>query len=498
MLAAVKVAMHAPFLSRYGWFRDELYYVSCSRRMAFGYVDHPPLSIAVLRMVRMVFGDSLWAVRLVPVLCGALQIVLAGLLASRLGAGPLGVGLAGAAVLGAPIVMAFSHHYSMNPIDGVLFTGAVLALHSAREERRARSWLLLGALLGAGLLNKASALWLGAGIAVALVALDRAALRTRGPWLAALVAVVAFLPNVVWQARHDFPTVEFARHALEGKYQPLSKPAFLREAAMEAGPFGALLYAIALVAPFAGAGLRALRVHAIILGTVLAILLFSRGSKPEYLAASMPTAFAVGARAVDGFAKSRARRLAVALPASLVTASFAALIAPLAIPVLSIEGLVRYQSALGIAPGTSEKKELGRLPHHYADMLGWPELAAAVGGAVDTLSPEERRHAVIVTATGGYGPASALDHFLAGREHPPIVCAHNNWWLWGYGDPDAQTAIVVGGDRALVERAFSAVELHTVFECGDCMPYENHKPIWIARGRRQSLAEDWPRLKHYD
>ena len=41
----------------YGIFVDEMYYVACARRLAWGYVDHPPLSIGLLRAA-LVFGDS--------------------------------------------------------------------------------------------------------------------------------------------------------------------------------------------------------------------------------------------------------------------------------------------------------------------------------------------------------------------------------------------------------------------------------------------------------
>ena len=63
--------------------------------------------------------------------------------------------------------------------------------------------------------------------------------------------------------------------------------------------------------------------------------------------------------------------------------------------------------------------------------------------------------------------------------------------------PD-QTALVMGDQREDVEQSFEQVELGAVIDCGRCMPYENDRPIWIARGMRRPLAEAWPKLKHYD
>ena len=68
LVAGVVLAIHATCLTQYGWFRDELYYLSCSHRLAWGYVDQPPLSIAVLTVIRWLAGPSLVAMRLAAVL----------------------------------------------------------------------------------------------------------------------------------------------------------------------------------------------------------------------------------------------------------------------------------------------------------------------------------------------------------------------------------------------------------------------------------------------
>src|SRR3954452_1364540 len=71
--------------SRYGYFRDELYYMACGRHLAFGYVDQPPLSIALLRLSQLLFDDSLFAIRLFPALAGAGTVALTGIIARQLG-----------------------------------------------------------------------------------------------------------------------------------------------------------------------------------------------------------------------------------------------------------------------------------------------------------------------------------------------------------------------------------------------------------------------------
>src|SRR5258708_6846604 len=70
---------------RYGYFRDELYYIVCGQHLAFGYVDQPPLSILLLRLSQVLLGSSLFAIRLLPALAGAAAVAITGLIAGGLG-----------------------------------------------------------------------------------------------------------------------------------------------------------------------------------------------------------------------------------------------------------------------------------------------------------------------------------------------------------------------------------------------------------------------------
>ena len=89
------LALHAVCLTHYGWFRDELYYLSCARRLAWGYVDQPPFSIAVLALLRGVAGESLVAVRLFAAGLSAALVLLTAAIARELGGGQLGAGVRG-------------------------------------------------------------------------------------------------------------------------------------------------------------------------------------------------------------------------------------------------------------------------------------------------------------------------------------------------------------------------------------------------------------------
>jgi hypothetical protein len=513
VVALAVAALHAYAMGRYGYFRDELYYLACAQHLDLGYVDHPPFSIGVLAVVRALFGVSLPALRMVPLLANVAVVLVTGALVRRMGGGVFACALACTALALAPVFLAFGHFYSMNALDAVFWVAAAWLLLDVLEAPTDRRWALLGVVLGLGLENKASILWLGAGIGATLVLLRRDLLRTRGPWLAAGVAALLFAPNVVWEVRHGWPTLEFARNAMEGKYKEHSVAGFFAGAADVMSPAALPLFAVGAVAPLfvramrprppgvaAGAHERTEpggRALAIVVLTTTAILATSRSAKPEYLAAAFPLALAPGAVVLEGWLSGRRWIRAARWALLVAVVGRGALSVPFVVPVLRVERFLAYQEALGAKPDSTEKKDMGPLPQLYADMFGWKELADAAEVAASTLTPEERAHAGVLSRTG-YGAASAIELFGPPRGLPHGISGHNNFYYWGPREADGRAMIVLGGERSWAEERFESVVAAGRFDCRLCMPYEAHKTIWVARGLKQPLAEFWEERRHFE
>ena len=246
-LAGLKLLIHLALSNRYGYFRDELYFLDCGRHLAWGYVDHAPF-IGLLARIALLLGGALPVLRGLSAVAGAASVFLTGALCWRLGGARFAQGLAALLVLAMPVRLAIDSIFSMNSWEPPVWLGAAYVTVRLLQTGRPRLWLLLGALLGAGLMNKHSTVFfavaLAAGIALSPL---RAALRTRWPWLGALVALAIFAPNLTWQAVHGFPTLEDLRNvARTGKnivYGPL---AFAGQQILMAHP---------LLAPFWLAGL---------------------------------------------------------------------------------------------------------------------------------------------------------------------------------------------------------------------------------------------------
>ena len=492
--ALAKVALHLPALTQYGWFRDEFYYVACARHLAWGYVDHPPLSIAVLAAVRVVAGDSLAMLRLVPVFAGAATAYLTGRLAMEVGGGRFAQALACLATLMAPIYLGMCRFYSMNAFDLLLWTGAALALVVALRKGLGRHWMLLGVVMGLGLLNKISMLWFGGGLLVGLaLSSHRRWLFTRWPYLAGALALVLFLPHLVWQAAHLWPTLEFMRNAAGQKMVAVSPVDFLLGQWRVMGPVNVLVYLPGLLFALFAPSARAWRILGVIF-VVTAVLLIAAGtSRVSYLAVAYPTLFALGGAFHERWTASRRAWRGIVLAAvGLLGLPFV----PLALPILPVETFIRYQAALGVQPSTEERKRVGPLPQHYADMFGWKELVAEVAGACRLLTPDEQRRAVVFGQN--YGEAGAVE--VLGRKLglPLAISGHNNYALWGPGDWDGSVIIIIGGDADDNAEWFESLEQVGVWDHPYAMPYERGSGIFIGRGLRSPPAQAWPMLRHFD
>jgi hypothetical protein len=392
----------------------------------------------------------------------------------------------------APVNLGLASIFSMNPFDHLIWALMILIVTRLLVTDDRRLWLLFGALAGIGLENKLSVLFLGAGVAAGLL-LAREWRQLRDPrlYLGGAIAALLFAPHLLWQASHGWPTAEFVRNATAHKNLALSPLAYLKEQILMMNPLALPLWLAGLVFLFARNG-RRWRALGWAWPVAFAIMVAQHG-KPYYLAPIYPLLFAAGGLVLE---QATLRRPAVAgFGVALLAVSGLAL-APLAKPLLPEDRYVRYAAALGMTPGSDERKSLGRLPQFFADMHGWPELAAAVGAVAATLTPEERPHACVVAQN--YGEAAAVDFFGPARGAPRAISGHNNYWLWGPRGCDGSVVIIIGGDRADHEEEFSEVIEGGRFDCDDCMPYEDDQILWIARGLKMDIDQAWASSKHYD
>jgi len=494
LLPFVTLALQLATYRGYGYFRDELYYLASAEHLGFGYVDHPPMIGLMAWLLRSTLGDSLFAVRLLPAIVHAVNVALAALLAREMGGKRYAQFGAALATALAPAYIGICGVFSMNAFD-ILFWAA-LWLISARALRtgNTRLWLSFGLVAGAGLQNKISVLFVAFGIVAGLVAAGRwRVFRSWHIWAGGALAGAIFLPHLLWQWHHGWPTLEFMANATREKNVSLPASAFMAEQVMQMGALAAPLWIAGLAGILASGRFRAFRPIGWAYLAVLAVMLASN-AKPYYLAPAYTALFAAGAAAAETVGPSATGALLRSGLLLLVVIGGAVSL-PFAKPVLSTDVFLRYSAALGMGPRTEERHEMGRLPQHFADMLGWPDLAANVARVYDALPAADRERACVFAQN--YGEAGAVDVLGAPLGLPRAISGHNSYFLWGPRGCTGGVVIAIGGERKDYEEAFASVEQAAVHSCVDCMPYENNLPIWVARGARLPLAALWPRVKHF-
>lgn len=486
------------WLGSYGTFIDEFYYIACSRHLALGYVDHPPLSILLLSGLRAVAGDSLPVLRLVPALAGAMSVLITGKMARQLGAGAFGQTLAAMAVMVSPVYHVVFGFYSMNALSALLVAACFWTLIEIERRGEPRLWILFGLLVGVGLESKHTMILLVLGLAVALaVTPARRHLATRWPWIALAAALFLFAPNLVWQAAHGWPSIEFYKNADLYKNVPTPPLEILKQQVLFMNPGAAPVWLAGLgFFLFTRRG-RPFRHLSVIYAALLLLMLAGQKSRPDRITDFYTPLFAGGGVLLGEIC--RRRRLAwLRWTLPLVLLASGAALAPLGLPILPPAATARYAAALGIVPQIeSGEGKRSELPQWLADRLGWEQLVDDVTAVAGRFDPAERGRAIILAPT--YGQAGAIELLGRGRDLPPVYATQNSYFHWGPPDDPVETAIVLGPfGEATVRRLFEEVELAAVHDCEWCMAWRDRQPIWLARRPKVRLRDAWPFLKHYE
>lgn len=499
-IALAQLVIQMLFHGNYGYFRDELYYIACSKHLAFGYVDQPPLSLVILAAVRWVLGDSLHAIRFLPALSISATSVLAALMALRLGGGRFATGLAALCVVTAPVLLGQGRYFSMNSIDILFWAAAGYVVVRLLSGDTPRLWLVFGLIVGLGLQNKYSVGFLCIGlVAGILLTPERKHLATKWFWLGVLIASLLFLPHIVWELKNGIPSLEFMRNASQLKNTPTTFLEFFGGQLRELNYFCAPIWLLGLYYFFFDSTGRRHRALAWTYLVVFIIMVVGHG-KAYYLSPVYPMLFAGGAVFFERITAQQSRRwLKTTMVGGILVLT--AISAPFAIPILPVKTFIAYQEFFGIKPHADEKSSLGVLPQHYADEFGWEEMVAVIASAYQKLTPEEQAKCFIYVRN--YGEAGAVDFFGAKYGLPNAACAHNSYWFWGPGDRTGDVAIIVGGSRTLqdnlndLNRRYQHVELAGTTKLEYSMPYENGKMIFICKGMNTTFQKLWPEERFF-
>ena len=487
----------------YSYFRDEFYYIACGRHLAWGYVDHGPIVALQARLGELLFGDSVFGIRVLSAAAGAVMVFLTGMIAWALGGRRPAQALAMFGVIVCPQYIGTDGFLSMNSFEPVFWMTCVLAVILMLRGLSLRTWwVVFGVAAGVGLLNKPSMTFflvtLGVGL---LLTKQRWVLFSRWMLVGVALMVVIVSPHVLWQIRNHWPTLEFLHNGqVRHKNIVLGPVKFFLAQFATMQPVNALIWITGVVSLLRARSVRDGRWLGLTYVLFYA-LMFAMHAKDYYLAGIYPAMFAAGGIAWERrFATSRAVRenRVVGFPvfeAILLITSL--IILPMASPVLRPDAWVRYTMALHLHGDKMETFATGPLPQFYADRFGWQQEVDIVARTYRSLTPEQQQHVCIFASN--YGEAGAID-FLGRREGlnlPPALSGQNNYWLWGTHGCDTNVVIAVIGDTPEeVSQKYESVEVVGRMDEPYAMPFE-HKNVYLLRGRRPSSRFDWADERFY-
>jgi len=494
--AFLKILIYGAAGANYGYFRDELYFLACADHLAWGYPDHAPLSVFLAWFSRSVFGDSLYAIHLFPTLAGALKIVITGLIVRELGGRHWATLLACLCVLVAPVYLGIDLLLSMNAYEPIFWMGCVLSYLWAVKRGDPRYWLMFGAFAGLGLMNKHSMVFFGLAFTVALlITRDRKIFGNKYFWFAGLIALLLFLPNLVWQYQNNWATLELLSNVqATGKNVVLSPVEFIWQQVFILLPFTAPVWLAGLWYLLADRNGRRFRTLGITYLITLGLMIGFR-AKNYYLVPIYPVLLAAGGVFWENVAmRSLATRIGLTVYAAILVL-VGALFMPMAVPLLPVESFIRYQDALGVAPPKTEVGHKGLLPQHFGDRFGWEEMVAKTANVYNSLPPEERERTAIFA--NNYGEAGAIDHFGPKYGLPKAISSHQSYYLWGPGSYDGSVVIVLGDQKEDAEKSCSSVEERDRVEHPYAMAEERFN-ILVCRDLKRPLPELWKQLKTWN
>lgn len=495
VVAALAVIVHFLFNGKYGYFRDELYYAACGEHLAWGYVDHPPLVAFVAWGSRALFGDSLFALRLLPALSGGAKVILAGWMAREIGGQRFAQFFAALLVFLAPIYLTLDNFLSMNAFEPIFWMGCAAIVLRILNGGSPRLWLLFGAVLGLGLLNKHSMLFFGSGIALGLLLTSARKQCARVEvWAGALVGSVIFLPNLLWEIHNGYPTIAFLHSAVGTKYTDVSPLAFIGEQFLLVNPLAAPIWIAGLYFFLFDRTGRKYEALGFAYLAVLVEMILLHG-KIYFLAPAYIMLLAAGAVWWEQRIFSRsAAWLKPAIVTPLIIAGTIA--APLAMPILPVEAAVKYCKFFGVQDVKVENVPQGSLPQLFGDMFGWRQQVEAISRAVRSLPAEEQSRAALFAYN--YGEAGAIDFFGGSYSLPKAISGHNQYGVWGPRGTSGEVVLAIGFSKDRLDRAFAEVRAIETISPEYALPEESGLTIFVCRHPRKNLSESWPEWTYFN
>lgn len=502
VLALATIALHLAVCHRFGYYRDELYFIDCAKHLAWGYVDQPPLTPFVTWLTGP-WGYPVWMLRFFPGLLAGVTVLFGCAIAAEFGAAAFAQTLTALAIVFAPGLIGIAYGLSTEFLSPAAWTVLIYLTVRLVKTQDTRWYYAIALLVTLALYAKYSIAACAIALAIGLAVTGHAnLLRSRRLVATVALTVLLVLPNVLWQIGHGLPMLEVIhndqlnRHALANGMADESANRWVNAIYMFAlqflynNPFFAPVWIWGLVWLWKTREYRFLAVAYFLLFGLL-IVTIGRG---YYIQGVYPALFAAGAIAIERALSRQRRRLKTAL---LVAAVIAGLpFFPLSLPVLSLPSYMAYERAIRLSRPSPPDGKSHLINPMFADQLGWKTMTQTVAGAYWALPPAQRR--ITAVFADRYAYAGALNYYGPRYGLPTVISPNNSYYLWGTRGYTGDSMLAVGAtDYRLLLTWFGSVKQIAVYRNDLRWMLEGPLPIYLCTHPRVPLAVMWPHFKYY-
>ena len=476
-IAAFFALIHILTNGRYGFDRDELQFLSDARHLAWGFVAYPPFTPFIERIGFSLFGLSLVGLRLFPVLALAIAVLVSGLMARDLGGSRLAQVTAALAVglSGVPIIMSTVFQYTA--FAYLWWTLVCWFTIRLLKSENPRWWIAIGTAIGLGLLTKYSIVFYIAGLLAGLILTNaRRYLSSKWLWGGVAIALLLFLPNVIWLIRHDFVSYHMlqrihARDVGEGRANGYWTLQFL----FDVNSFAVPLCIAGLIAFFRSSRYRML---AWMYAVPVALFWINKG-RFYYIAEAYPALIAMGAVVAARWLTERSSYVRYGVEA----AFFAGLV---------FCGGYFFAGWVPLASSGPLRDFALSKSSDLREEFGWDELVKTVAGIRDSLPADQSSNVGILV--GNYGEAGAIENLGHAYHLPPPISLTNTFYLRTYPEQQPTTVIVLGWPQKWLDAEFTSCRLagHNGNSLGIHNEESDDSPdIFVCGPPRKGWPEFW-------
>jgi len=485
----LKIGLNLLAISHFGFHRDELLHLALGEHLDWGYKEVPPFIALLAKVTTTIFGRSVFAARIFTTLCAGAIVWLVGLITVELGGKMFAITLACLSIIFAPAFVASDYLFQPVVFDQLWWVLCVWLIVRYINYHSVKYIYILGVVIGIGLLTKYTMGFFAVALLIGLlVTRQRKILWNRHVLAATVIALLIFLPNIIWQFQHHLPVITHMKALQKSQLDYIKPGDFISQQIAVNGValfvwlvgFGFLLFSFKL------------RKYQFIAFAYILIFIFllEMSGKNYYLFGAYPMLFAAGGYGFERWIKAKYLPLRVFVVMLFTLPNL--FLFPLVLPVFPLNTTLavfrftdKHVSMFRFAARWEDHK-VHPLTQDYADMLGWEEMVSKTARIYNSLSAEEKAHTIIIT--DNYGEAGAFSRFGPAYNLPEVVCLDSSFALWAPTTINPQTIIYVSDDCDVSDLTPIVGSTTLVTKVSDTLAREYGTGIFLMRGVKPAIT----------